>query len=130
MAFFLDSFHDLHKPVHISEGVTIDVSPHELIKSVLGVQQLKARTTDASHLGLIQENAKLPTAILSRIKPVNRFFSIAQVVQPDRGDIEFRKREPVPIFLHRGNRDRKSTRLNSSHTVISYAVFCLKKKKK
>src|SRR5947207_3010436 len=28
------------------------------------------------------------------------------------------------------DRDRKSTRLNSSHTVISYAVFCLKKKKK
>src|SRR5438034_7773881 len=27
------------------------------------------------------------------------------------------------------HRDRKSTRLNSSHTVISYAVFCLKKKK-
>src|SRR4051795_12283667 len=30
----------------------------------------------------------------------------------------------------RGRRDRKSTRLNSSHTLISYAVFCLKKKKK
>src|SRR5436190_10591628 len=29
-----------------------------------------------------------------------------------------------------GGRDRKSARLNSSHTVISYAVFCLKKKKK
>src|SRR3989454_6055354 len=29
-----------------------------------------------------------------------------------------------------GGRDRKSTRLNSSHLVISYAVFCLKKKKK
>src|SRR2546427_7668864 len=28
------------------------------------------------------------------------------------------------------NRDRKSTRLNSSHSQISYAVFCLKKKKK
>src|SRR5688572_33435495 len=27
------------------------------------------------------------------------------------------------------NRDRKSTRLNSSHSQISYAVFCLKKKK-
>src|SRR5439155_14836684 len=27
-----------------------------------------------------------------------------------------------------GNRDRKSTRLNSSHVAISYAVFCLKKK--
>src|SRR5256885_3353998 len=29
-----------------------------------------------------------------------------------------------------GHIDRKSTRLNSSHLVISYAVFCLKKKKK
>src|SRR5256885_4025625 len=32
-------------------------------------------------------------------------------------------------FLTRPGRDRKSTRLNSSHLVISYAVFCLKKKK-
>src|SRR5438270_6340876 len=32
------------------------------------------------------------------------------------------------IFLH--IQDRKSTRLNSSHSQISYAVFCLKKKKK
>src|SRR5258708_26030038 len=32
------------------------------------------------------------------------------------------------IFSHPG-RDRKSTRLNSSHQIISYAVFCLKKKK-
>src|SRR5437588_9387063 len=30
--------------------------------------------------------------------------------------------------LRRAVEDRKSTRLNSSHTVISYAVFCLKKK--
>src|SRR5438034_4990760 len=33
-------------------------------------------------------------------------------------------------FSRASDRDRKSTRLNSSHTVISYAVFCLKKKKK
>src|SRR5690625_946393 len=32
--------------------------------------------------------------------------------------------------LSEGNTDRKSTRLNSSHVAISYAVFCLKKKKK
>src|SRR2546422_7605729 len=31
---------------------------------------------------------------------------------------------------HPASRDRKSTRLNSSHGYISYAVFCLKKKKK
>src|SRR5205809_5551341 len=33
-------------------------------------------------------------------------------------------------LLNRAGRDRKSTRLNSSHGYISYAVFCLKKKKK
>src|SRR5438132_9875634 len=32
------------------------------------------------------------------------------------------------LVVQRYKRDRKSTRLNSSHTVISYAVFCLKKK--
>src|SRR5438067_10539427 len=34
-----------------------------------------------------------------------------------------------PAGPKRGQRDRKSTRLNSSHVSISYAVFCLKKKK-
>src|SRR5256885_12533087 len=33
-------------------------------------------------------------------------------------------------FIRPFSRDRKSTRLNSSHLVISYAVFCLKKKKR
>src|SRR5438034_4036913 len=37
---------------------------------------------------------------------------------------------PVHRDLDDAIPDRKSTRLNSSHTVISYAVFCLKKKKK
>src|SRR2546429_5231360 len=37
----------------------------------------------------------------------------------------------IPLQVYSGNweRDRKSTRLNSSHGYISYAVFCLKKKK-
>src|SRR2546422_4409806 len=34
-----------------------------------------------------------------------------------------------PARSREGRRDRKSTRLNSSHGYISYAVFCLKKKK-
>src|SRR2546422_5535716 len=37
-------------------------------------------------------------------------------------------RSPYPRIV--AHRDRKSTRLNSSHGYISYAVFCLKKKKK
>src|SRR2546430_8631902 len=39
-----------------------------------------------------------------------------------------RRAESDVLFVPRG--DRKSTRLNSSHSQISYAVFCLKKKKK
>src|SRR5260221_13356113 len=37
-------------------------------------------------------------------------------------------RWPPGKLAHKRSSDRKSTRLNSSHTVISYAVFCLKKK--
>src|SRR2546430_12331118 len=42
-----------------------------------------------------------------------------------------RREHRTPVPRHCGARtDRKSTRLNSSHSQISYAVFCLKKKKK
>src|SRR3712207_8265503 len=44
------------------------------------------------------------------------------VVDPDEG-------HPLDPGLVHDDRDRKSTRLNSSHANISYAVFCLKKKK-
>src|SRR5439155_18745001 len=37
--------------------------------------------------------------------------------------------ELLAVAERLGDRDRKSTRLNSSHVAISYAVFCLKKKK-
>src|SRR3970282_1771428 len=43
------------------------------------------------------------------------------------GDSEWR--EQIMLRAEGGRRDRKSTRLNSSHVEISYAVFCLKKKK-
>src|SRR2546426_4129543 len=57
------------------------------------------------------------------------------------GDAKFKNTEEQPPFMTVKSRirrrkpsmleqDRKSTRLNSSHLVISYAVFCLKKKKK
>src|SRR5947207_11851655 len=51
-------------------------------------------------------------------KPWSNDELLAQVAQA----VESRR-------LRDENVDRKSTRLNSSHTVISYAVFCLKKKK-
>src|SRR5687768_18129166 len=48
---------------------------------------------------------------------------------PDRNIPSQERDERVKAFARNGQ-DRKSTRLNSSHGYISYAVFCLKKKKK
>src|SRR2546430_8909307 len=45
------------------------------------------------------------------------------------GDAEIRFARGCHALLGFGWQDRKSTRLNSSHSQISYAVFCLKKKK-
>src|SRR5256885_8637383 len=45
-------------------------------------------------------------------------------------DADDRRRLPGAVAADEADGDRKSTRLNSSHLVISYAVFCLKKKKK
>src|SRR5205085_12495740 len=50
------------------------------------------------------------------------------VLAPARVDLD--EREPALAPQLRECLDRKSTRLNSSHSQISYAVFCLKKKKK
>src|SRR5690606_41844227 len=48
---------------------------------------------------------------------------------PRAGAIPPWRRSPRDFFRWRAALDRKSTRLNSSHVKISYAVFCLKKKK-
>src|SRR5699024_11872012 len=46
------------------------------------------------------------------------------------GSVRFREQESLRLALDDAvKKDRKSTRLNSSHVSISYAVFCLKKKK-
>src|SRR2546430_5968220 len=78
------------------------------------------------------------------------FFFFLMIRRPPRSTLFpyttlFRSRSPAPRGVPRGRRsaggpaargptarraaDRKSTRLNSSHSQISYAVFCLKKKK-
>src|SRR3712207_8977493 len=51
---------------------------------------------------------------------------VIDFVEEDNGQIRFQN---AGWFIPENSKDRKSTRLNSSHANISYAVFCLKKKK-
>src|SRR5436190_3711348 len=67
---------------------------------------------DGEVVTLIGANGAGKSTTLRSINGLNR---------PRKGSITFRDRDITST-------DRKSTRLNSSHTVISYAVFCLKKK--
>src|SRR3712207_7186879 len=66
-----------------------------------------------------------------RVLPVLRLvLVVAGRVRGLLGPELLEHRQPL-LLVHRvaGDQDRKSTRLNSSHANISYAVFCLKKKK-
>src|SRR2546421_8006217 len=46
------------------------------------------------------------------------------------GELAIAPSDTLQVWAGTGEEDRKSTRLNSSHDQISYAVFCLKKKNK
>src|SRR3989442_11981890 len=72
----------------------------------------------------------------STLFPYTTLFRSIPIAEPRRGPRPTRilplrlRRQPVEaIGGNPSRRDRKSTRLNSSHVRISYAVFCLKKKK-
>src|SRR5437660_9101218 len=66
------------------------------------------------------EMVRLLTALNRRPVQVQELAGFARVM----------RRHATRVFVDGEVGDRKSTRLNSSHVAISYAVFCLKKKKK
>src|SRR5438132_2551324 len=76
--------------------------------------------------------------LMIRRPPRSTLFPYTTLFRSNSGIRDFRLSQrslwfcnrPIEVALLYGSSvDRKSTRLNSSHTVISYAVFCLKKKK-
>mgnify|MGYP006921966906 CR=1 FL=1 len=92
----------------------------------------KARKNYA--IGHSIENALNPDGTINLKKYANANRNNAAVTGQARAVIDFYDTNPT-LFKQKGDYgksvvDRKSTRLNSSHLVISYAVFCLKKKKK
>src|SRR2546427_8990865 len=86
--------------------------------------------------GLIERERSLLVDELRQVSPRNELHGVplqprpaADVVNADDARVAQSARELCLASEPLHDRDRKSTRLNSSHSQISYAVFCLKKKK-
>src|SRR2546427_8551935 len=64
------------------------------------------------------------------ISQLQQAIKLLQLSRMELVDLVQQELQENPVLEEGNERDRKSTRLNSSHSQISYAVFCLKKKKK
>src|SRR5690242_21379722 len=93
----------------------------------------------ADTVGVFQIESRAQMAMLPRLRPACFYDLVIQVAivrpGPIQGDMVHpylrRRKNPEEISFPSPappHEDRKSTRLNSSHMSISYAVFCLKKK--
>src|SRR5207249_9204761 len=87
---------------------------------------------------LVQENAHLRKEVRGKFASPT-LLGVSEPMQKILKQIDQITENPVTVLItgesgtgkeleQRGRGDRKSTRLNSSHVSISYAVFCLKKK--
>src|SRR5690349_22339836 len=84
-----------------------------LFRSAMGLHRIISATSEMFSISLVAEEMRKPWSFYKYYVPTARCC-------PDSLERSLLRQSP----------DRKSTRLNSSHVEISYAVFCLKKKKK
>src|SRR5207244_6696498 len=98
----------------------VDNDLSELSRNIL-------QTLDAS--GAVRVAVQAATVAEGR-KALDRgdAFAVVEIPPGTERDVLKGTTVHVPIFADATYLDRKSTRLNSSHQIISYAVFCLKKK--
>src|SRR5207244_12844582 len=78
---------------------------------------------------VFRSDQRLPVVELRRVGHRSSTLPLGRALLGEGGDAlgcVLGQEAPAPV---EGSIDRKSTRLNSSHQIISYAVFCLKKKK-
>src|SRR5438132_4738804 len=85
------------------------------------------RSTLFPYTTLFRSRGELAPALMARGSSLGTCFSTAATVLA--ADFAWISADIALTDSDVWYPDRKSTRLNSSHTVISYAVFCLKKKK-
>jgi len=115
-------------PVTAVTGSNGKTTTKEMIAAVLG-----ARYRVHKNRGNLNNHIGVPLT-LTRLTPEHQML-VLELGMSARGEIRelaLLSRPNVGVLTNAGaaHLDRKSTRLNSSHQIISYAVFCLKKKKR
>src|SRR5690554_7109293 len=123
-----DSCFDMLKglrPVDIADALELVDNEHawRILDRLPKRAEIFSYSEDARQVELTRH---FPRATLARL--------ISEMPADERTDLfkmmDKEQRDNLLPGLAQAERDRKSTRLNSSHVRISYAVFCLKKKKK
>src|SRR5699024_11936539 len=100
-----------------------DLQRFEKVEDVEALKETNERLTE-------RVLSKQNRVILDFDSSVNTVFGHQEGAEVGYNPVHPGKKSMHPLYVFEGNsRDRKSTRLNSSHVSISYAVFCLTKKK-
>src|SRR5207245_4316273 len=105
----------------------------EIVEQQVESQEVEHRTDRSDEEHEVTDDAQVPalwTIEIGAINVVARDRDLGQVVQEVvQQNLRRKHRQKRQEDRRRRHADRKSTRLNSSHGSISYAVFCLKKKR-
>src|SRR5256885_5060861 len=103
-------------------GFRVDDDTARLIAEVFAVERV-ARFCLRGDVGEEHAAPELAEVLHARDHLLPGITALAEADSPEKLEIRHLWNE---LVLRRSTEDRKSTRLNSSHLVISYAVFCLK----
>src|SRR5690625_1621840 len=151
----IDLFPEIELPIAVVATSYPDASPQEVEKlvteplegslsTIQGVNTIQSQSQSGSSLVIImfENGTNLDNALLEVRESVDAVQSFLPEGANDPSVLRFNPNQ-MPIMWvgltgtddkarlqSIAEEDRKSTRLNSSHVAISYAVFCLKKKKK
>src|SRR5688572_27790040 len=125
-----------------SNGPATSSKNERVRPAVFRKERPRARCMDKARILVVEDESLLAEDVQERLK--NLGYEVAGVAHSGEEALTSLATSPSDLVLMdirlkgkmdgidtaRVVRDRKSTRLNSSHSQISYAVFCLKKKKK
>src|SRR5690625_7935053 len=136
MASLIESVRQLHGPSLVAHesGYDVDVIREECTR--LRVEALDQAAGEGVDLSYSAESVRVPYPCSTRVvagttaaegkDEATRMRLEHLVVQREEIEEQIERLDAVIGLIRR---DRKSTRLNSSHVAISYAVFCMKKKR-